>query len=157
MALRRYVGEDASTINDTLRNGDAFDREYMSREVEHLRNALDNMPTPENPVVYRDLHVAPENLSKLLDRYVPGETVTEPGFTSASKDLPPEMFGDQPGFERVRMIIDEPKNAVDLEKLNPDEREVLWKNDHRFAVDEVTRDSDGNLKIRLTDVGQKGE
>ncbi|NYH80365.1 hypothetical protein FHR84_003722 [Actinopolyspora biskrensis] len=161
MAVRRYVGGDASTINDTLRNGDAIDREYMSREVEHLREGLDKLPghtpTPDNPVVYRNLHVSPEELPKLLERYTPGETVEEAGFTSASKEIPPEMFGDQPGFKRVEMVIDEPEHAADLEKINPDEREVLWKNDNQFTVNDVRQTSEGSWQIHLTDAGSKGE
>lgn len=132
MAVRRYVGEDANMINRALRTGDPEDLSYLQPEINTIRSGLGRLPdfgaTPDCPVVYRNIKVADEDLPQLLERYEPGTTVQENGFTSASKDIPPRWFDGN-----VQFVI-EHSNAKDLEFLNPDEREVLWPDGNRFEV-----------------------
>ncbi|QGK69681.1 hypothetical protein GIY23_09255 [Allosaccharopolyspora coralli] len=158
VSLRRYVGVDANTLNHTLREGDAFDQNYMNPEVNLLRGALDDMPrvnTADTPEAYRDMAVSDDALGQILERYRPGETIEEPGFTSASKEPPPDYFtehgADKPN--KVRFTIEDPQHARDLESLNPTEREVLFQNGNRFQVEQLKQVGD-EIHIHMRDKGQ---
>ncbi|GAB3286758.1 WXG100 family type VII secretion target [Parasphingorhabdus pacifica] len=157
MGLRRYIGEDANTLNRTLREGDAIDRDYLSPDANVLRSALDDMPrvdTAETPKAFRDMGVSDEQFAEVLERYRPGATVEEPAFTSASKDVPPEYFGASPDKpNHVRFIIEEPQHARDFEPTNPDEREMLWQDGNRFGVRDLEEVGDV-LHIYMRDLGQ---
>ncbi|GAA2814563.1 putative T7SS-secreted protein [Saccharopolyspora taberi] len=159
MGLRRYVGEDANTLNHVLREGDAMDQDYMRPDVNVLRSALDEMPhvdTKDVPRAYRDIGLSERELAQVLERYRPGEAVEEPAFTSASKDIPPDHFrehgSDRP--HKVRFIIDDPQHARDIEATNPKEREVLWQDHNRFLVQDLQEVGD-MLYIVMRDLGQR--
>lgn len=158
VSLRRYVGVDANTLNHTLRDGDAFDQNYMTPEVNMLNGALDDMPrvnTTDTPEAYRDMAVSDEALGQVLERYQPGATIEEPGFTSASKEPPPDYFtehgADKPN--KIRFTIEEPQHARDLEALNPTEREVLFQNGNQFQVEDLKQVGD-EIHIHMRDKGQ---
>ncbi|MEU6266758.1 putative T7SS-secreted protein [Saccharopolyspora shandongensis] len=158
MGLRRYIGEDANTLNRVLREGDAIDRDYVGPEANVLRSALDEMPkvdTAETPRVYRDIGVSGRDLPGLLERYKPGVEIEEPAFTSASKDIPPRHFAEH-GEEKdrvVRFIIEDPRNARDLSVTNPDELEVMWQEGNRFLVQAVQQVGD-EVHIYTRDLGR---
>ncbi|GAB3676634.1 WXG100-like domain-containing protein [Saccharopolyspora tripterygii] len=155
VGLRRYVGEDAITINRALRDLDTIDLPYLAEEIKVLRSALNQMPDFSGPTAYRNIGVEPDELEALLDRYKPGATVTENGFTSASKDAPLDEFGKATGKQRVQFIIDDPRWAKDLEFMNPDEREIVWPDGNRFEVSKQYFDPDsGEWKIHLIDRGR---
>ncbi|SDY35435.1 hypothetical protein SAMN05216215_102519 [Saccharopolyspora shandongensis] len=158
MGLRRYIGEDANTLNRVLREGDEVDRDYVGPEANVLRSALDEMSkvdTTETPRVFRDIGVSKQEFDAILQRYKPGAEVEEPGFTSASKDIPPAMFSEH-GTEKpykVRFIIEDPRNARDLSVTNPDELEVMWQDGNRFLVRE-TRAADEEMYVVMRDLGK---
>lgn len=156
VGLRRYVGEDAITMNRALRNLDDVDLPYLAEEIKILRSALNQMPDYSGPTAYRNIGVEPGELDALLERYKPGETVVENGFTSASKDAPLDEFGNAKGKQRVQFIIDEPRSAKDLEFMNPGEREILWPDGNRFEVSKQYFDPEsGEWKIHLIDRGRE--
>jgi hypothetical protein len=158
MGVRRYIGEDANTLNRVLREGDAMDRAYVVPEANVLRSALDEMPkvdTADTPRVYRDIGVSDRDLPGLLERYKPGAEIEEPAFTSASKDIPPRHFAEH-GEEKprvVRFIIEDPRNARDLSVTNPDELEVMWQEGNRFLVQGVQQVGD-EVHIYTRDLGR---
>lgn len=156
VGLRRYVGEDAVTMNRALRTVDDEDLPYLAEEIKVLRSALNQMPDYSGPTAYRNIGVEPGELDALLERYKPGEAVVENGFTSASKDAPLDEFGKADGKQRVQFIIDEPRSAKDLEFMNPGEREILWPDGNRFEVSKQYFDPEsGEWKIHLIDRGRE--
>ncbi|MEV4648760.1 hypothetical protein [Saccharopolyspora sp. NPDC049357] len=154
VGLRRYVGEDAVTLNRALRTQE--DLPYLAEEIKVLRSALNQMPDYSGPTAYRNIGVDPDELDALLERYKPGANVVENGFTSASKDAPLDQFGKADGKQRVQFIIDNPRSAKDLEFMNPVEREIVWPDGNRFEVSKQYFDPDsGEWKIHLIDHGRE--
>ncbi|MDA3624996.1 hypothetical protein OU415_06095 [Saccharopolyspora sp. WRP15-2] len=156
VGLRRYVGEDAMSLNHALRSMDKMDLEYLAPEIKVLRSALNQMPDYAGSAAYRNISVDPQDLDALLERYKPGSDVVENAFTSASKDAPLDQFGKVDGKHRVQFVIEEPRYAKDLEFMNPDEREILWPDGNRFEVSKQFFDPEsGEWKIHLIDRGRE--
>ena len=106
-----------------------------------LRDALDKLPDYSGRVV-RGIDLAPKRLS----RYRPGDIVTEPWFTSATKGTP---------YRGNTLFHIRSRTGKDISTLSadPDEREVLFRNRTRFRVLDVEfDDQNGYTLIDLEEV-----
>lgn len=143
-AINAYTGIDNQFLNGALRNPDVPMDDYMRARVDDLNQALGKLPNYEGPVVrHTDL---PDDV---LARYVPGERVTEQGFTSTSRaiDGSPHHNGNPVEFQ----IMSSTGKEVTQYSKNPEELEVLFQSGTPFHV--VSRqDVGGRTVIRMVEV-----
>jgi hypothetical protein len=87
-ALNRMTGMDHMDINKALRDGDQAALERLDPEIRNAVSGLNKLPDYIGPPVRRGIDVAPSDLDSVLDKYTPGQTVSEPAFTHSDKAVP---------------------------------------------------------------------
>src|SRR5207253_1509359 len=84
VALRAYTKHGIyGKINTAMRDGDQAALAEYQPYIRSITSGLEKFPQFEGPVV-RGVHVSPEDMQALLERYEPGTTIRESGFTSSS-------------------------------------------------------------------------
>ncbi|AYF76581.1 hypothetical protein D7D52_25310 [Nocardia yunnanensis] len=136
-ALHRYTDPDAnvfSDLNHRLRNNLELDPDQQ-RLAADISSGLEKLPSFDG-TVWRGTHLSPEELA----RYVPGAKVTEPSFTSSSRD-PRRIFTSNVEF----VIHSESGRDISAISARPGEKEVLFKPDTTFEVRGVVHDPNAGL------------
>jgi hypothetical protein len=143
MALRDYTGDGYESINLALRSRTVMPGSAMGQRIEALSTALTKLPKHEG-VVYRGTWLTPEQTAK----YIPGKTVPEDAFTSASQDRSVMRSGNT-----QFTIVSRTGRDVEAKSLIPWEREVLFDHDTLFYVmSNTVDDATGVTKIYLLEV-----
>ncbi len=143
-AIADYTGSGYREINRSLRSGSKAERAIVQDRVDDLSKALKKLPIHKGPV-YRGTSLSEEQLA----RYLPGQRVVEPGFTSSSAD-PSAAFPGNTDF-----IIDS-RTGRDVSSFSqvPDEAEVLFDAGTKFDVlDRTFNPTTGKWEIYLREVG----
>jgi hypothetical protein len=141
-ALADYTGNGFRDLNDALRR-DALDASQLAR-VEAINNALDKLPPYEGPVV-RGTNLPEE----VLDRYQPGQVITEDAFLSTTTNV---AVARSPAFDgNVEFIImSSTGRDVSPFSLVPHEQEVLFRSGTSFyVVSKVVDSLTGKTIIRM--------
>lgn len=82
IAINSYTGMGYKDLNEVLRNPHVDPSPDQQKRIDALNAALGKLPTHEGPVV-RHTNLPAE----VLDKYQPGQVVTEHGFTSTSRRM----------------------------------------------------------------------
>ncbi|MCU1643424.1 MAG: putative NAD(+)--arginine ADP-ribosyltransferase [Nocardia sp.] len=136
-AVHRYTDPDAdvySDLNHRLRSGLELDPEQQ-KLVADMASGLEKLPAYDG-TVWRGTHLKPEQLA----RYVPGARVTEPSFTSTSRD-PRRIFASNVEF----IVHSETGRDISAISARPGEKEVLFKPGTTFEVRGVVKDPNAGL------------
>ncbi|MEU6561079.1 ADP-ribosyltransferase [Nocardia nova] len=131
-ALHTYTDPDANAytdLNKRLRDNAELDPD-QHRFAQDISDGLRNLPA-HNGTVWRGAMLSPEDLA----RYVPGETVTEPAFTSSSRD-PNRKFSGNVEF----VIHSSTGRDISGASARPGEHEVLFDRNTTFEVRGVVHD-----------------
>ncbi|MFE2995137.1 toxin glutamine deamidase domain-containing protein [Nocardia sp. NPDC059246] len=125
-AVHRYTDPDAdvfSDLNHRLRNELELDPEQQ-RLIAEMTSGREKLPT-YNGTVWRGTHLTPEQIA----RYIPGAKLTEPAFTSTSRD-PRRIFASNVEF----VIHSETGRDISGLSARPGEKEVLFAPGTVFEV-----------------------
>ena len=87
-AVKRMTWMDHQAINKALRDGDQAALKVLDPEIRNAVSGLNKLKDYTGGDVYRGIDVRGLDLDKLLDRYIPGKTVTEPAFIHGDKLKP---------------------------------------------------------------------
>lgn len=136
-ALRLYTDPDAdiyTDLNNRLRQGLELSPEQQ-RIADTISTALSKLPMHEG-TVWRATSLAPEDIG----RYVKGATVTEPPFTSTSRDPNRTFTGN------VEFVLHS-RTGRDISGFSarPRELEVLFGRDTTFEVRGIVHDPNAGL------------
>lgn len=128
-ALNQYLSFESYGLNEKLRNKAALtaaEKQMCSR----LDAVLDKMDSYQGDVV-RCLDIGNKaDLEKFLQGHKIGDTVTYREYTSCSTA---EEYNPQANVKIYR----ESKNGKDITSLNPEEKEVLYKRNSKFVVENI--------------------
>ncbi|RJW06382.1 phage head morphogenesis protein [Eubacterium sp. TF05-29] len=125
-AVVKYVGPDAYTLNDNLRNGYSLTEEEKDW-IKQLDSALSKMPTI-NGIVNRSLaFMYREDRIKFIDMHKPGSEINYHQYLSSSIN---EVYNED---AEVQIIILS-KNGRDIRSFNPKENEILFMRETKFIV-----------------------
>ena len=100
-------------------------------------------------LVYRGIHIAPEDMTGFLDRYTPGNTVVEPAFTSS------DLHAANPG--NVEFVIESTsgKDISWLKDPSVGQHETIHPPGQGFEVlDRQFNDATNRWRIYLRDIGR---
>jgi hypothetical protein len=128
LAINRYSQHDYAPINEAFRTDD---KTTVARWGSHIRlasRALHKLPA-YNGVVYRGV-----NSGEFLNNYVPGQTVIEKSFTSASQDLRSILSFGKTRFEIQSKTGRDIKSCSAMQSAWAREKEVLFAPNTRFEV-----------------------
>lgn len=143
-ALADYTGPGYQDLNSALRSG-LVDASQQVR-VQALKNALAKLPPYQGPVI-RGTNLPPE----VLDRYRPGEVITEDAFLSTSTDTGVARSPSFVGNVEFRILS---KTGRDISPFSvfPGEREVLFTAGTKFyVVSKVFDPLTGRTVIRMVE------
>lgn len=123
--LRRWVSSESYGLNEKLRNmEDLTDND--KKFIADLDTALSKLPDYEG-ILYRSIDSSGiDDIAAFRERHTVGETVTYAQYTSASADVYDETMD-------IQFVI-KSKRAKDITKINPDEKEYLFKRNSKFKV-----------------------
>ncbi|MET8422574.1 ADP-ribosyltransferase [Nocardia sp. NPDC004860] len=136
-AIHRYTDPDAdifSDLNHRLRNELELDSAQQKLAAD-IASGLEKLPAYDG-TVWRGMHLTSEQLA----RYVPGAKVTEPAFTSTSRDSR-RIFTSNVEF----IIHSESGRDISALSARPGEQEVLFKPGTTFEVRGVEEDPNSGL------------
>ncbi|MFJ9362851.1 ADP-ribosyltransferase [Nocardia sp. NPDC101769] len=136
-AIHRYTDPDAdvfSDLNHRLRSELELDPAQQKLAAD-IASGLEKLPAYDG-TVWRGTHLTPEQLA----RYVPGAKVTEPAFTSSSRDSR-RIFTSNVEF----IIHSESGRDISALSARPGEQEVLFKSGTTFEVRGVVEDPNSGL------------
>lgn len=127
-ALNEYLSFESYPVNEKLRNGQQLSLKEQ-RMVDKLNSALDKMDDYKGNVV-RCLDIRnPDKLQLFLNDHQIDKDVVYKAFTSASTE-----DGYNPDAN-IRIYI-ESKSGKDISAFNPSEKEVLYKSNRTFKIQE---------------------
>lgn len=125
-AIVKYVGPDAYTLNDNLRNGYSLTEEEKEW-IKQLDSALSKMPTISG-IVNRSLaFMYKEDRDKFVDMHKPGAKINYHQYLSSSIN---EVYNDD---AEVQIVILS-KNGRDIRSFNYKENEILFMRQTEFLV-----------------------
>ena len=125
-AIVKYVGPDAYTLNDNLRNGYSLTEEEKEW-IKQLDSALSKMPAISG-IVNRSLaFMYREDRIKFIDMHKPGSEINYHQYLSSSIN---EVYNED---AEVQIIILS-KNGRDIRSFNPKENEILFMRETKFIV-----------------------
>jgi hypothetical protein len=128
LAINRYTQHDYAPINEAFRTDD---KTTVGRWGSHIRLAsrgLHKLPAYEG-VVYRGVESG-----EFLNNYIPGQTVIEKSFTSASQDLRSILSFGKTCFEIQSKTGRDIKSCSAMQSAWAREKEVLFVPNTRFEV-----------------------
>jgi hypothetical protein len=142
IAIRGYAAEDYALLNKALRAQDAAELERLSGYIQKATSGLEKLP-PYAGTVNRGASMTED----MVARYVPGQTVTEAGFTSTSAK------GGTPFKGNTNFII-KSKTGKDVSMISkfPKEKEILFPPGTQFKVNAVQKPAPGVNIIFLEEV-----
>jgi ADP-ribosyltransferase exoenzyme len=146
-ALARYTGGEFADMNQRLRDGQPPTDADTDRGIDAMQRLASRYQTPERVEArrYVDADAIPDSIK-------PGDTFTEPGFSSTTlRDDPPSMFTDKP----VEMTIDVPKgsDAIIVNGTHrgvTEEQEMILSPGTQYQVTSDEVGADGQRKVRVT-------
>lgn len=142
-AIDDYTGAGYEEINPALRSEDPTEKAAIEERAQAVSEALSELPSHQG-FVFRGTSLSPDQ----LQRYQPGDVVTEPAFTSASKSSD-EMFSEQAAFA-IDSVTGRDVSAVSQHSY---EQEVLFDRNTSFQVDSALYDEQlGRYIIVLSEV-----
>ncbi|WP_199485698.1 minor capsid protein [Absiella sp. AM54-8XD] len=125
-AIVKYVGPDAYTLNDNLRNGYSLTEEEKEW-IKQLDSALSKMPAISG-IVNRSLaFMYREDRIKFIDMHKPGSEINYHQYLSSSIN---EVYNEDADVQ----IIILSKNGRDIRSFNPKENEILFMRETKFIV-----------------------
>jgi ADP-ribosyltransferase exoenzyme len=157
--LRLYTTSGYKQVNNVLRGGERgpgafWDDDEVKVVADLADQAMSHLPKYKG-AVYRGAHL----LNSIVDKYQPGEVITEASFGSTS--MKPEVAAkfsdgevDDPDKTKVTYIINS-KNGRNIAPLSlyPEEEEVLMRPSTSFKVLERKKNpKTGHLEIYMDEV-----
>lgn len=130
-ALNNYISSNSYLLNDKLRNNDPL-TEAEQKWVKDLDSAIDKMPEYSGKLYRSVSEFGIDNIEEFIQSHVVGEKRSYPAYISSSTKVYDESFP-------IQFVI-ESKHGKDLQAINQNEQEVLFKRDSNFYVKKV----DGN-------------
>jgi ADP-ribosyltransferase exoenzyme len=125
-ALADYTGSGYQDLNSALRS-DALDASQHAR-VEALNRALEKLPAYEGPVV-RGSNIPPE----VLDRYQPGQVITESAFMSTTTNPAVAQSPAFAGNVEFRILSTTGRDVSSV-SMFPGEQEILFRAGAKFYI-----------------------
>jgi hypothetical protein len=143
VAIKGYTSADFATLNPALRSGDPAELARLDPYVQCAKSGLDQLPSYDGIVVRGTTLTASE-----AAKYIPGEIVQEPAFTSSSWD-PNAAFSGNTEFN----IASVNGKAVSFLSDSPAEKEILFTPGTKFEVlDNVANPDTGIREIYMREV-----
>lgn len=143
-AVASYCGNDNEEINWALRNGTPL-QDKQASFVETACAALKRLPDHAG-IVARGVDLTPDKLNQCLEKYQPGQTITEPTFLSTSATSTEHFYGN------ALFVINSRhgKNVSELSgNFQTDGKEVLFPPGTQFKV--VERQQVGEQTVIFMD------
>ncbi|NEO85306.1 MAG: hypothetical protein F6J87_13815 [Spirulina sp. SIO3F2] len=141
---------DYKTFEENLQPGETMEEALAStrQDIELANSSLDKLPAYQGedgkpPIVHRGSNLPPE----VVDKYEPGQEVTEEAFTSTSTAA-------ESAYQKNTKFEIYSKNGKEIKNYSqyPNEKEVVFPPGTKFKVLEKTTDKDGNVHIKMVEV-----
>ncbi|RJQ70558.1 hypothetical protein D5S17_28940 [Pseudonocardiaceae bacterium YIM PH 21723] len=147
LAGARYTDTECVDLNDALRSNDPAKMAEQQPFADNLNSMLDKLPNHEGPV-RRGITVEGADLRDVLQRYEPGTTIKEPGFTSTAPGH--AGFGGNVEFQIYSRTG---KDISEFPSRMMYEEEVLFGSGTNFKV--LGRDYDSATKKWIISLDEK--
>lgn len=147
--IYKYSDDGYQSLNERLRN-----LKSISLFGKYLNHCLKKLPNYKS-LCYRTISCTKSDLNKYYDAFIDDLTIKEPSFLSCTKSMNlARQFNESPLF----IILS--KNGKDIEKFakfglesfGQNEKEILFKNNSRFKVLNITESVDRSITITLEEI-----
>ncbi len=143
-ALNQYISSKSYILNEKLRQGLPLTDEENNL-IMNLDSALDKMPKYQGNLNRSLFFNNEDDLNKFLKKHQVGNTVEYDEYISTT-------FGNVYNPDgQIQIYIANSKNGYDISSFNKGEKEVLYKHNNRFTVDNIIA-KDGIINILLKEV-----
>lgn len=144
-AFQQYISSDSYKMNDMLRRGVDLPDRYKQM-ASKLDSGLDKLPkyTDAEPL-YRSFTFSDrEDTYKFFRQIINDGEYYDKGYVSTSKAV-------YDAEDSARLMIKKSHSGVDLKGINDAEKEVLFKRDTTFQVNDYYLDKSGKPIIEVTE------
>ncbi|MDE5671459.1 MAG: minor capsid protein [Eubacterium sp.] len=143
-ALHQYISSESYILNEKLRQGLPL-TDDENNLIMNLDSALDKMPKYQGNLNRSLFFNNEDDLNKFLKKHQVGNMVEYDEYISTT-------FGNVYNPDgQIQIYIANSKNGYDISLFNKGEKEVLYKRNNRFTVDNIIA-KDGIINILLKEV-----